>query len=199
MLSQCKDAKDNPAALFERMRRRGWRELSGVFFARMKRVNSKCSSVQLRANRAIYSRHSCLVWKRTLSIKLEYKPGSSHEASRWKRLSSRDQWNLTPATMCRLCSARCMKQTLWRSADHALACVRPRQILTHSSTFSKNGRGLEPWMVHKWSVITSTLVQKRFNQKEQKGWCCMWIQFQWHRINSQNENHVFPPNGLVLS
>ncbi len=28
MLSQCKDAKDNPAALFARMRRREWHELS---------------------------------------------------------------------------------------------------------------------------------------------------------------------------
>ncbi len=37
---------------------RKWRE----FLARMKRVNSKCSSVQLRANSAIYSRHSRLVW-----------------------------------------------------------------------------------------------------------------------------------------
>ncbi len=45
------------------------------------------------------------------------------------------QWNLTPATMCRLCSARCMKQTLWSSADHALAQVRPRQMFT--CTFSK--------------------------------------------------------------
>ncbi len=140
MLSQCKDAKDNPAALFARMRRHEWRELknlnfggyshcvnqsgacsssdvitsggrksktsgcmwypelfihlctftkTGIHFAtrlelpgrspshdansrllcsefharmaRMKRVNSKCSSVQLRANSAIYSRHSRLV------------------------------------------------------------------------------------------------------------------------------------------
>ncbi len=35
-------------------------------------------------------------------------------------------------------SARCMKQTLWSSADHALAHVRPRQIFTR--TLSKNGR-----------------------------------------------------------
>ncbi len=33
-----------------------------VFRARMKRVNSKCSSVQLRVNSAIYSLHSRLVW-----------------------------------------------------------------------------------------------------------------------------------------
>ncbi len=37
-------------------------ELWHEFLARMKRVNSKCSSVQLRANSAIYSRHSRLVW-----------------------------------------------------------------------------------------------------------------------------------------
>ncbi len=53
--------------------------------------------------------------------------------SRWKRLSSGDQWNLTPATMCHGSAARCMKPTLWSSADHALAQVRPRQfLLAHS-------------------------------------------------------------------
>ncbi len=36
--------------------------LCSEFHARMKWVNSKCSSVQLRANSAIYSLHSCLVW-----------------------------------------------------------------------------------------------------------------------------------------
>ncbi len=35
--------------------------LCSEFHARMKRVNSKCSSVQLRANSAIYSLHSHLV------------------------------------------------------------------------------------------------------------------------------------------
>ncbi len=57
-----------------------WRELASVvkwishandanftrkwwkFHAQMKRVNSKCSSVQLRANSALYSRKSRLVW-----------------------------------------------------------------------------------------------------------------------------------------
>ncbi len=37
------------------------RLLCSEFHARMKRVNSKCSSVQLRANSAIYSLHSHLV------------------------------------------------------------------------------------------------------------------------------------------
>ncbi len=148
MLSQCKDAIDNPVALFARMRRRKWRELRGQsgacsssdvitsggrksettmedklivvvcgypelyditlyfyknrnkkdlawkkvtrpvsaasplhllgrspshdansrlcseFHVRMKRVNSKFSSVQLRA---IYSRHSRLVWNHLMS------------------------------------------------------------------------------------------------------------------------------------
>ncbi len=36
--------------------------LCSEFHERMKRVNSKCSSVQLRANSAIYSLHPCLVW-----------------------------------------------------------------------------------------------------------------------------------------
>ncbi len=38
------------------------RMLCSEFLVHMKRVNSKCSSVQLRANSAIYSRHSHLVW-----------------------------------------------------------------------------------------------------------------------------------------
>ncbi len=37
------------------------RLLCSEFHARMKRVNSKCSSVQLRMNSAIYSRHSRLM------------------------------------------------------------------------------------------------------------------------------------------
>ncbi len=40
MLSQCKDAKDNPAALFARMRRREWHEFS-VFF-------EQCESRELK-------------------------------------------------------------------------------------------------------------------------------------------------------
>ncbi len=38
------------------------RLLCSEFHARMKRLNSKCSSVQLGANSAIYSLHSRLVW-----------------------------------------------------------------------------------------------------------------------------------------
>ncbi len=38
------------------------RLLCSEYHKRMARVKSKCSSVQLRANSAIYSRHSCLVW-----------------------------------------------------------------------------------------------------------------------------------------
>ncbi len=48
MLSQCKDAKDNPAVLFARMRRREWRKLSGFFFSPEKselwRISGACSS-----------------------------------------------------------------------------------------------------------------------------------------------------------
>ncbi len=47
MLSQCKDAKDNPAALFARMRRREWRELKNLKFGGYsRRVNQSgaCSS-----------------------------------------------------------------------------------------------------------------------------------------------------------
>ncbi len=44
-----------------------------------------------------------------------------------------------------LCSACCMKQTLWSSADHVLARVRQCQIYTR--TLSKNGRSLELWYI----------------------------------------------------
>ncbi len=46
------------------------RLLCSEFHARMKRVNSKCSSVQLRANSAIYSRHSRLVWTHLQYVKM---------------------------------------------------------------------------------------------------------------------------------
>ncbi len=42
MLSQCKDAKDNPAALFARMRRCEWRELK----------NLKCGGYSRRVNQS---------------------------------------------------------------------------------------------------------------------------------------------------
>ncbi len=51
MLSQCKDAKDNPAALFARMRRREWREFS-VFFARFM---GGASARQLQSRCKMYS------------------------------------------------------------------------------------------------------------------------------------------------
>ncbi len=41
--------------------------------------------------------------------------GSTHEASRWMCISSCDQWNLTPATMCPGSAACYMKQKLWSS------------------------------------------------------------------------------------
>ncbi len=42
----------------------------------------------------------------------------------WKYISSRDQWNLTPATMC--CGSAARRR--FGAADHALAQVRPRQF-----------------------------------------------------------------------
>ncbi len=73
--------------------------------------------------------------------------------SYWKHLSSCDQCNLTPATMCCCSVARCMKQTRWSSADHALAQVRPRQTFTR--TLSKNGRSLKPCKLHIVKTIWS--------------------------------------------
>ncbi len=43
--------------------------------------------------------------------------------SRWKCFSSRDQWNLTPATMC--CGSAARRSRRVEAADHALAQVRP--------------------------------------------------------------------------
>ncbi len=79
--------------------------------------------------------HSC--WRS------EYKPGSTHKALILK--AHLFTWSVKSDScynVLRLCSARCMKRTLWSSLDHALAQVRPRQIFTR--TFSKNGRSLEP-------------------------------------------------------
>ncbi len=47
-------------------------------------------------------------------------------------LTSRDQLNLTPATMCRGSAARWMKQTLWSGADHALAQVTTSNFYSHT-------------------------------------------------------------------
>ncbi len=56
--------------------------------------------------------------------------GSTHEASRWMCISSRDQWNLTPATMCRGSAARALyeAETLEQQTMH-FAQVRPRFFL----------------------------------------------------------------------
>ncbi len=81
----------------------------------------------------------------------EYKPGSTPEALlltaplfTW-RVKSDSCYNVP-----RLRNTRCKEQTLWSSADHALAQMRPRQIWTR--TFSKKickcnhfGCSLEPW------------------------------------------------------
>ncbi len=76
--------------------------------------------------------------------------------SHWKRISSRDQWNLTPATMCRGSAARAVRSRRFGAADHALAQMWPRQILT--CTFSKTftyatifGHRLELW--HSYEFI----------------------------------------------
>ncbi len=84
------------------------------------------------------------------------------KSSRWKRLSSRDEWNLSPATMCCGCY---MKQRLWSSADHALAKVRPRQIFTH--TLSKNGRSLEPCLMFQTlNTVQSLYICNKSSLKE---------------------------------
>ncbi len=50
--------------------------------------------------------------------------GSTHEASRWMCISSRDQWNLTPATMCRGSAARALyeAETLEQQTMHLHKC-----------------------------------------------------------------------------
>ncbi len=50
--------------------------------------------------------------------------GSTHEASRWMCISSRDQWNLTPATMCRGSAARTLyeAETLEQQTMHLHKC-----------------------------------------------------------------------------
>ncbi len=87
--------------------------------------------------------------------------------SRWKRLSSRDQWNLTPATM-QLCSARCMKQMLWSSAEHALAQMWPRKIFTR--TFSKKWSQMRPFWAQSRALKCSLGEHKRLLSKTLKSY-----------------------------
>ncbi len=54
---------------------------------------------------------------------------SIHKASRWMCISSCDQWNLTPATMCCGSAARAIWSRNFGAADHAFAQVRPRFFL----------------------------------------------------------------------
>ncbi len=59
---------------------------------------------------------------------------------RWKRLSSRDQWNLTPAVMCRgrqraLCVADALEQRRLCTWNHVKFLL---------AQFQENGRSLEP-------------------------------------------------------
>ncbi len=69
-------------------------------------MGARCSrSAYVPLLRCLYSAYACGV-----------KPGSTEALAR-------DQWNLSPATMCCAGSAR-----LWSSADLALAQVRPGQI-----------------------------------------------------------------------
>ncbi len=77
--------------------------------------------------------------------------------SRWKRLSSRDQWNLTPATMC--CgSAECAVWSRCFGAAqtmHSLKCDHVKFYLAHSQ---KNGRNLEPCKNKKITAKTLSTV-----------------------------------------
>ncbi len=50
--------------------------------------------------------------------------------SRWKRLSSRDQWNLTPATMC--------KQTGAAQTMHSHKCDHVKFLFAHSQKMVKS-------------------------------------------------------------
>ncbi len=69
------------------------------------------------------------------------------KGSRWKHLSSRDKWNLSPATMC--CS--------WQRALYEADALEQRRPCTRTSATTSNfyshtlkkwshfGRSLEPW------------------------------------------------------
>ncbi len=107
--------------------------------------------------------HLCTSAKRS-----EYKPGSTPEAlslmaplfTWWVKSDS--CYNVP-----RLGNKRCMKQTLWSSADHALAQMRPHQIWTR--TFSKNCRNcnhfscsLEPCAHKKFATFKQVLRKIKF-------------------------------------
>ncbi len=72
-----------------------------------------------------------------------------------------------------LCSARCMKQTLWiRQTMHLHKC--DRHIFTR--TLSKNGRSLEPfWVLQKFHTSPLILVNRFINHK--KNIFLIWFSF----------------------
>ncbi len=70
--------------------------------------------------------------------------------SRWKRLSSRDQWNLTPATMCRGSAAHAVWSRCFGAAQnmHSHKCGHVNfysHLLKKWSQMHHFGRSLEPW------------------------------------------------------
>ncbi len=101
------------------------------------------STMGARCSRSAYA--PLLRW---LCLRLRCETGVNQallKRSRRKRLSSRDQWNLSPATMCCGWQRTLYEADALEQADHALAQVRPRQIFTR--TLSKNGRKCNVAMV----------------------------------------------------
>ncbi len=65
--------------------------------------------------------------------------------SRWKHLSSRDQWNLTPATMCRGSAARTVWSRRFGAAQtmHSHNCDHVKFLLSHAQKmFCSQSRAL---------------------------------------------------------
>ncbi len=79
------------------------------------------------------------------------------KSSQWMCLSSRDQWNLSPATMC--CG---WQHAVWRAAQtmHSHKCDHVKFFLAHSQKMLANfGRSLEPCytFIAKHSLTNTTL------------------------------------------
>ncbi len=100
---------------------------SGLYFSLKTTSSVRCARLRTRAEQLLLVLNQALL----------------------KRISSRDQWNLTPATMCRGSAARAVRSRRFGAADHARAQMWPRQILTR--TFSKHSH-MQPFWSPFWAL-----------------------------------------------
>ncbi len=124
------------------------RLLCSEFHARMARVNSKCSSVQLCANSAIYSLHSHLVWTHLKVTKLQ------------------KCWKVHLAVVVNICFHRsCGDWVAWSQSDTK---TRSCDVFPGRSSYHTQHAGLCPLV--QWDR-TTTWEQRRVRRPSSRAWC----------------------------